>query len=107
LALSSDYPPGAVDPLQNLRAATDRRCPSGRQLQREQALTQSEAVRAATVSAADSLGAPDAGGLAAGHPADMVICDGDPFQPQTRVTQTWVAGRAEWHAPDEPLPHRR
>ncbi len=36
----------------------------GRQLQPEQALTQSEAVRAAAVTAAASLGVPDAAGLA-------------------------------------------
>src|SRR6266545_7015162 len=107
LALSSDYPPGAVDPLHNLRAAVDRRRPSGRQLQPEQALTESEAVRAATVSAAASLGVPGADGLAPGEPADLVICDGDPFQPQTRVIQTWVAGRAAWHAPDQPVAPRR
>src|SRR6266542_4328340 len=100
LALSSDYPCGALDPLHNLRAAIHRRRPSGRQLQPEQALTQSEAVRAHTVTAAASLGVPGAGGLAPGQPADLVICDGDPFQPQTRVTQTWVAGRPVWHAPD-------
>src|SRR6266508_3472256 len=107
LALSSDYPPGVVDPLHNLRAAVDRRRPSGRQLQPEQALTETEAVRAHTVTAAASLGVPGAGGPAPGQPADLVICDGDPFQPQTRVTQTWVAGRAVWHAPDRPVSHRR
>jgi predicted amidohydrolase YtcJ len=106
LALSSDYPPGIVDPLHNLRAAVHRRRPSGRQLQPEQALTQSEAVRAATVTAAASLGPPGTGGLASGQPADLAVCDGDPFQPQTRVVQTWVAGQAVWHAPGQPLSHR-
>jgi len=105
--LSSDYPCGALDPLHNLRAAIDRRQPSGRRLQPEQALTESEAVRAATVDAAASLGAPGAAGLAPGQPADLVVCDGDPFQPQTRVTQTWIAGRPVWSAPDQPLSHRR
>src|SRR6266487_2622791 len=107
LAISSDYPPGVVDPLHNLRAAVDRRRPSGRALQPEQALTETEAVRAATVTAAASLGAPGAGGLAPGQPADLAVCDGDPFQPQTRVTQTWVGGRAVWPAPDQPPSHRR
>jgi predicted amidohydrolase YtcJ len=107
LALSSDHPPGVVDPLHNLRAAIHRRAPSGRALQPEQALTESEAVRAATVAAAASLGLPDASGLAAGQPADLVVCDGDPFQPETRVIQTWVAGRPAWRTPDQPVSHRR
>ncbi len=80
LALSSDYPPGAVDPLHNLRAAIDRRQPSGRQLQPEQALTPGGAVRAATVAAAASLGLPDADGLASGQP-------------------TWSSATATWSNP--------
>jgi predicted amidohydrolase YtcJ len=35
---------------------------------------------------------------AAGGPADFVVCDGDPFAPGTRVTQTWIAGEQAWPA---------
>src|SRR6266542_2735169 len=66
------------------------------QLQPGQALTPGEAVRAATVTAATSLHAPGAGGLAPGEIADFVICDGDPFQHGTRVVQTWIGGRPVW-----------
>jgi hypothetical protein len=102
--LSSDYPCGPLDPLHNLRAAVDRRLPDGRTLQPDQALTPQEAVRAATVDAAASLGlgAPARAGLVPGEPADLVVCDGDPFTPATRVTQTWVAGTLAWPAPDPP-----
>jgi predicted amidohydrolase YtcJ len=96
LVLSSDYPSGPLDPLANLRAAVDRRFAGGRELQPEQALSREEAVRALTVSAAASLGAPCAGGLQPGEPADFVVCDGDPFAPAARVTQTWVAGSVAW-----------
>jgi predicted amidohydrolase YtcJ len=96
LVLSSDYPSGPLDPLANLRAAVDRTFPGGRQLQPGQALSREEAVRALTVSAAASLGAPRAGGIQPGEPADLVICDGDPFAPATQVTQTWVAGTVAW-----------
>jgi predicted amidohydrolase YtcJ len=96
LALSSDHPCGSVDPLHNLRAAIQRRFtgPDGQphQLQPDQALTPSEAVRAATVTAAASLHAPGAGGLAPGEIADFAICDGDPFHDGTRVVQTWIGG---------------
>jgi hypothetical protein len=40
---------------------------------------------------------PPAGrGIQPGEPADLVICDGDPFAPATQVTQTWVAGTVAW-----------
>ena len=100
LALSSDHPCGPVDPLPNVRAAIHRQFtgPDGQlmQLQPGQALTPGEAVRAATVTAATSLHAPGAGGLAPGEVADFVICDGDPFQHGTRVVQTWIGGRPVW-----------
>jgi len=102
LALSSDHPCGPLDPLHNLRAAVARRLPGpgGQPLQPQQALTRTEAVRAATVTAAGSLQAPGAGGLAPGQVADLAVCDGDPFNNATRVAQTWIGGRLAWQAPD-------
>ena len=93
LAISSDHPCGEADPLHNLRCAVHR------ELQPGQALTPQEAVRAYTVTAAASLDAPGRGGLAPGQAADLVICDGDPFQEGTRVTQTWIAGQVAWPEP--------
>jgi predicted amidohydrolase YtcJ len=93
LAISSDYPCGEASPLHNLRCAVHR------DLQPGQALTRSEAVRAYTMTAAASLDAPGAGGLAPGQIADLAICDGDPFADATRVTQTWIAGQAAWPQP--------
>jgi predicted amidohydrolase YtcJ len=90
LAISSDHPPGELDTLHNLRCAVHR------DLQPGQALIRQEAVRAYTVTAAASLNAPGAGGLAPGQTADLTICDGDPFQEGTRVTQTWIAGQVAW-----------
>jgi predicted amidohydrolase YtcJ len=93
LAISSDHPCAEVGPLHNLRCAVHR------ELQPGQALTRQEAVRAYTVTAASSLNAPRRGGLAPGQAADLVICDGDPFQEGTRVTQSWIAGRVAWPGP--------
>ncbi|GAA4255997.1 amidohydrolase [Dactylosporangium darangshiense] len=87
LTAGSDHPAGPLDPLGNLRLAVGRT---------EQALTPSEALRCYTTAAAAALGAPGAGGLSPGEPADLVVCDGDPFDPASRVTQTWVAGRRAW-----------
>jgi imidazolonepropionase-like amidohydrolase len=88
-----------------------RRLEGGQQLQPEQTLTRTEAVRAATVAAAASLQAPGGGGLAPGQAADLVICDGNPFQDGTRVTQTWIGGKLAWQAPgaagDLPSPSTR
>jgi predicted amidohydrolase YtcJ len=102
LVLSSDHPSGPLDPLANLRAAVDRKYPGG-ELQPGQALSREQAVRAATASAAASLAAPGAGGIQPGQPADLAICDGDPFAPATHVIQTWVAGTAAWSS--EPAGH--
>jgi hypothetical protein len=96
LVLSSDHPCGPLDPLQNLRTAVSRDLGDGRILQPEQALTRSEAVRAATLDAARSLGAVGSGGLAPGQVADLAISDGDPFDEATRVVETWVAGERVW-----------
>lgn len=85
--ISSDHPCGLLDPLANLRLAVNRT------FQPEQSLTRVEAVRAATTRAAASIGAPGAAGLTVGAPADLTICDGDPFTPATRVTQTWISGQ--------------
>ncbi len=95
LSISSDHPSGPLDPLANLRAAVDRHIGDGQALQPDQALTEQEALRAATVAAATSLGRPG-GGLAAGQPADLVVCSGDPFDPGTHITQTWIAGQQAW-----------
>jgi predicted amidohydrolase YtcJ len=96
LVLSSDHPCGPLDPLCNLRTAVSRELANGRTLQPGEALTPSEAVRAATIGAARSVGAVGSGGLAVGEVADMAICTGDPFDPATRVAETWVGGDRVW-----------
>jgi predicted amidohydrolase YtcJ len=96
LTLASDYPAGPLDPLENLRSAVHRTLPDGRVIQPAQGLTPTEAVRCLTTTAAGSLGIP-AGGLTPGERADLVICDADPFEPDSRVVQTWIGGRVVWH----------
>jgi len=98
LVLSSDHPGGVLDPLQILRLAVSRRLADGTVIQPEQGISCPDAVRGLTTEAAASLDAPGAGGLAPGQPADLVVCDGDPFQPGTVVTQTWIGGRVAWSA---------
>lgn len=91
-AISSDHPCGPLDPLHNLRRAVDRRLDGGR-LQPEQAITPAEAVTAMTAGGAAALGVPaEQATLVPGAPADLAVCDGDPFDEATRVVETWVAG---------------
>jgi hypothetical protein len=92
LVLSSDHPCGPLDPLHNLRTAVSRELGDGRVLQPGEALTRSEAVRAATVTGARSLGAVGAGGLTPGEVADLAVCSGDPFDQASCMVETWVAG---------------
>lgn len=94
VAISSDHPCGPLDPLHNLRRAVDRSVGDGTHLQPAQALSGSEAVRALTAGGAEALGIPaEQATIVPGAPADLAVCDGDPFAPATRVVQTWVAGR--------------
>src|SRR4029453_11793258 len=98
LVLSSDYPGGILDPLQLLRLAVNRRLADGTVIQPEPAISRTDAVRGLPTQAAASLDAPGAGGLAPDQPADLVVCDGDPFEPGTAVTQAWIGGRVVWSA---------
>ena len=99
LVISSDHPCGPLDPLGNLRTAVSRALGTGELLQHGQALTPAEAVRAATVGAARSLGTEGSNGLVAGEAATMTILTGDPFSPGTRVAETWIAGARAWPPP--------
>jgi hypothetical protein len=96
VVISSDHPCGPLDPLGNLRAAADPTLDTGTPRHAGQALAPAEAVRAATVSAKQSLGLTDSGALVPGATATMTICTGDPFAPDTRVAETWIAGARVW-----------
>jgi imidazolonepropionase-like amidohydrolase len=51
------------------------------------------ALRAATVGGAEACGVQDVkGALAVGKQPDFAVLSGDPFDPSTRVLETWVAG---------------
>jgi predicted amidohydrolase YtcJ len=92
LAISSDHPCGPLDPLHNLRRAVDRSV-GGARLQPREAVDAVTAVAAATAGGARAAGiAVEEATIVSGAPADLAICDGDPFSPRTRVVQTWVGG---------------
>jgi predicted amidohydrolase YtcJ len=92
LAISSDHPCGPLDPLHNLRRAVDRSTGQTR-LQPREAVDAVTAVAAATAGGARAAGTPvEEATIVSGAPADLAICDGDPFAPRTRVVQTWVGG---------------
>lgn len=92
LVLSSDQPCGPLDPLHNVRAAVHRLAHDGRPLQPGEALTTEEAVRAATTTAARSLGLPQAIGISPGAPADLAVLDGDPTEAGSTVERTYKRG---------------
>ncbi|MCB9457592.1 MAG: amidohydrolase [Anaerolineaceae bacterium] len=102
VALSSDAPVVPDDnPLLGMKAALDRRIPSGETLAPEQAITPAEALVAYTMGGAIASG-DDAnrGSLTPGKWADMVILSGDPLTTppdsllDLRVEQTYVGGKA-------------
>ena len=98
VSISSDNPCGPLDPLHNLRLAVTRVMPDGRVVDAREAVERTTALRAATIGGAAAIGLPAPVGIAPGAPADLAVCDGDPFAPATRVVATWVDGREVWSA---------
>jgi predicted amidohydrolase YtcJ len=97
VALSSDGPTALWEPLKILRLAVTRRTEEGAVIRPDQAMTREEALRAATVGAAEAAGVgEDKGQIAPGKQADLVVLSGDPFDDATRVRQTWIAGKKAW-----------
>jgi predicted amidohydrolase YtcJ len=99
VAISSDGPTRPGSALDDLRAAVDRVGVDGRTTAPEQAITRTEALRAATAGGAEACGVGDAKGtLAPGRQADFAVLSGDPFDSSTTVLETWIAGRRVWPA---------
>jgi predicted amidohydrolase YtcJ len=100
IAISSDHPCGPLDPLHNLRHAISRRMPNGALLAPQEAVTQSEALHAATAGGAAAVGFAGEGTLVPGAAADLAVCSGDPFAEDSKVVSTWVGGRRAWPPAD-------
>lgn len=97
VAISSDAPTRPGTALDDLRAAVDRMGTDGHPVAPTQAITRSEALRAATVGGAEACGVDSVkGSIAPGKQADFAVLSGDPFDPATRVLETWIAGRKVW-----------
>jgi predicted amidohydrolase YtcJ len=111
LGAGSDWPVTTPDPWQALHVAVNRRLPASdpdfnpRAFFAEQALTLETALAAYTSGSAHLNGQDDAGCLAPGFAADLVVLDRDPFAAPadeihlTRTRQTWVRGRRIYDAP--------
>lgn len=102
LALSSDAPYGPVDPWTVLRAAVERRTPSGRVLGPHERLTPQQALDALLCGPADPGGTPRR--VRVGAPADLVVLDAPLAEvldePDAgRVRQVVRRGRPVWRAP--------
>ncbi|HEX2089361.1 MAG TPA: amidohydrolase family protein, partial [Actinomycetota bacterium] len=97
VSISSDAPTAPAAALENMRAAVDRRAADGTPIRPDLAITPQEALRAATIAGAQACGVEDVKGtLEVGKQADFAVLSGDPFDPQTRVLETWVAGERRW-----------
>ena len=96
LAISSDNPCGPLDSLHNLRMAVDRGHPGKRPFEDREALSQSDALAAATLNGAVAIHGAAKRGLEAGGPADFAVIDGNPFTYGSRVAETWIGGECVW-----------
>lgn len=92
LSFGTDWPIVPVDPVATLRAAITGEDTEGAPFYPEQRLSPHEAMRAATVDAAEACGLEC--GLSAGLPADFVVWSGDPFEDirSAAVQATFVDG---------------
>ena len=109
VSISSDAPTAPATALDNMRAAVDRRAADGAPVRTDLAITPEEALHAATMGGAEACGVVALkGSLEVGKQADFAALSGDPFDPQTRVLETWVAGERRWSlGPTDPTGFRR
>lgn len=99
VAASSDHPSGPAAPLRTSRLAVADSAPADLPIGSHQPLPLDEWLRAWTVGAAAAGGQRhERGSISPGKRADLVVLDGDPEDPATRVAQTWVAGRVRYDA---------
>jgi predicted amidohydrolase YtcJ len=92
LAFSSDRPVTSGSPLAGIGSAIRHAGPSGRRLSAAPAPSAAEALHAWTVAGARLMGADgEAGRLAVGHAADLVVLSADPT---TVPAAAWAAGEA-------------
>ena len=97
IAISSDGPTVPGSALENIRMAVDRIGIEGAAVAPGQAISNVEALRAATVGGAEACGLEDVkGSITVGKQADFAVLSGDPFDPSTKVLETWVAGAKVW-----------
>lgn len=97
VAISSDGPTAPGTALDNMRAAVHRMAPDGTPIRADLGIERVEALRAATAGGAEACAVSGVkGSLQAGKQADFAVLSGDPFDEQTTVTETWVAGRRVW-----------
>ncbi len=102
LAAGSDWPVSSPDPIQGMHVAVNRVAAGGQAepLTPGERLTLAEALTAYTAGTARVNHADQAGRIAAGMHADLVVLDRDPFDAppeqihETRVAATFVAGQA-------------
>ena len=101
LVAGSDWPVSTPDPLQAIEVAVTRVEPGADAppFLPEQALTREQAFAAYTSGSAWVNHRDDAGALAPGMVADLVVLDGDPFaDPGARVVSTWIDGSPVFEA---------
>ncbi len=81
----SDWPVSSANPLEGMQTAITRRLEGAPALNEPQAISLEEAIFCYTQAPAEFLGLSGSGRLEVGHPADLVVLDGDPFADQGKT----------------------
>ena len=90
--MSSDYPCGPLDPLQNMRCAVERKIKGDRVYLEKESVCHEEAVHAYTIAGSKGITGVSKSGIETDKPADFIILSGDPFIHSTTVESTWING---------------
>lgn len=98
LLLNSDFPSGPLGPLAAIHAAVTRDAGDGRRIGADQAISREVAWSGLTTVPARCAGERDAGSLAVGSRADLIVFEKDPLDERTdlatlSVSETMLDGR--------------
>lgn len=92
IALSSDNPCGPLNPLANIRRAVTRMSDDGILVDKKEALTISEAIKAYSLGGQQAIHGQTGSGIEYNSNANFIVVSGHPEHSFSEVMETWIEG---------------